>query len=154
MQNQSEKLRAKGDAFILKQSFSIWAASERSRLLASVRHTRLTRDCFVRWTNRRENIQHLEGKSISFDDMKHHLTLQSLPTNTTSSPPRKPSTPAFPGGETASVIARTSFSKPTSYTSRKLGPKPFEHGRLPLHVCKPILWLRTMLIGTLPSGQS
>lgn len=68
-------LRAQSDAQILRQSFGIWAASERSRLLSTVRDTRLTRECLVRWIKKRHDVERLEGMC---DRLKLHVTLSDV----------------------------------------------------------------------------
>jgi hypothetical protein len=70
LKSQAEVKRAIGDKSLLRQTFGIWVATERSKLLASVRDTRLTRDCFTRWTNRREGIRQLEGMSFRFQQSR------------------------------------------------------------------------------------
>jgi hypothetical protein len=60
---QAADVRAKSDRIILRQAFGTWIASERSKLLAQIHDTRLTRDCLVRWQNKRKSLQTLEGRS-------------------------------------------------------------------------------------------
>jgi hypothetical protein len=63
LDHQAADVRAKSDRIILRQAFGTWIASERSKLLAQVHDTRLTRDCLIRWQNKRKSLQTLEGRS-------------------------------------------------------------------------------------------
>lgn len=65
MEHQAADVRAKSDRIIVRKAFGTWIASERSKLLAQVHDTRLTRDCLSRWQNRRKSLEKLEGKSTS-----------------------------------------------------------------------------------------
>jgi hypothetical protein len=61
--HQAADVRAKSDRITLRQALGTWIASERSKLLAQVHDTRLTRDCLGRWQNKRKSLQALEGRS-------------------------------------------------------------------------------------------
>jgi hypothetical protein len=63
LDHQAADMRAKGDRVIQRQAFGTWIASERSKLLAQVHDTRVTRDCLSRWQNKRKSLQALEGRS-------------------------------------------------------------------------------------------